>query len=680
MATPSRLTVTDLDFDTIKTNLKTFLNQQSEFSDYNFEGSTLSVLIDLLAYNTHYNAYYLNMIANESFLDTALLRDSVISHAKLLGYTPSSKNAAIAYINITIETNDSTVDTLTMPRGTKFTSEIIGDFPYNFVTVENYTVTKSGTKYIFNNIPIYEGIFNTYSFIQDNGANPNQIFTLPDQNVDTRTIKVTIKDNPSNSSSEVYTRSTDILDLNSTSNAFYLQEGRDLRYQIYFGDDFISKKLPDGAQIIVTYLVTNGSVANRASSFLNLTSISGYTNVVISTVTAAIGGSERESVDSIKFSAPQAYSTQNRLVTTKDYASFIKLSYPGIQSISVWGGEEQTPKVFNKVFISIKMKEGFFLSENEKTRILNSIIKPKAIVTTDAEILEPDYTYILVNGRVKYDSTKTNLSSNDLKNVIRNSIISYNNTNLETFNSRYVQSRLQDDIDNSDPSIVGSVIETKIKKKVPIFINELKTYIIDFGSELRRGSLQDKLVSEYFDIFDFQGTRRTIRFEEIPYSSTGIESIEILNSGINYRNVPTVTITGDGTGAKATAILLNGRVTEIVIDNPGINYTSATVTINGDGTSASAIAIVQGKKGYLRAVYYNENSEAKIIEEYAGTINYETGLIQTNEYKILSVYGEPESLSFVAFAKETIIDSKRNTIVLIDSLDAESISIALQPL
>lgn len=189
----SRLKVTDLDFDTIKTNLKRFLNQQSEFTDYNFEGSALSILIDLLAYNTHYNAYYLNMIANEAFLDTALLRDSVVSHAKLLAYIPGSRNAPIATVNIEIETNNTLSDTLTIPRGTKFLSEILGDFNYNFVTIKNYTVTKTSTKYLFEDVELYEGTINTINFTQNNTSNPNQIFVLPDKNIDTRTLKISVK-------------------------------------------------------------------------------------------------------------------------------------------------------------------------------------------------------------------------------------------------------------------------------------------------------------------------------------------------------------------------------------------------------------------------------------------------------------------------------------------------------
>jgi hypothetical protein len=676
----SRLKVTELDFDTIKTNLKVFLNQQEEFSDYDFEGSALSVLIDLLAYNTHYNAYYLNMIANESFLDTALLRDSVVSHAKSLGYIPASRKASVAKIKIIIETDDVTPELLTIPRGTKFTSEIIGDFTYTFTTVQNYTVAKRGTQFIFEEVEIYEGTLNTITFTQNFSTNPRQTFVLPGENIDTRTIKISVKPDQSTSSFEIYDLSTNIVDLNSTSPAYYLQEGRSSSYEIYFGDGFISKKLTEGAVITATYLLTSGVEANKAAKFLNIFNIGGFNNIEIQTIIPSYGGSERETVDSIKFSAPQSYSTQNRLVTVKDYAAFLKTSYPGIQSVSVWGGEDQIPVVYNKVFISIKMKDGFFLSETEKSRILNEIIKPKALVTTSAEIIEPEYLYLNVVGKVNYDSTKTNLSSVDLRNQVRNSIVSYNNLNLETFNSRYVQSRLQDDIDNSDFSIIGSVIETKVQKRISVSINQLKRYTVDFGVELRRGALQDRLISRSFDILDFQGIRRTVKIEEIPYSSTGIESIQIVNQGNKYKTTPTVTIVGDGEGATAEAVVLNGSVVAINITNPGINYTSATVTITGDGISASAIAIAQNKLGYVRTVYYDQNSEAVVINANAGTIYYDTGILELKELDILSIGGDFELLWFDAYARDTVISSKRNTIVLIDTDLFESIDIDLVPL
>lgn len=678
----SRINVTDLDFDQIKLNLINFLKQQDEFQDYNFEGSSLNVLIDLLAYNTHYNAYYLNMIANESFLDTALLRDSVVSHAKVLNYIPTSKSASKAIINIEIETNDSTIETLTIPRGTSFSSELIDNFPYNFVMIKDETVTKSNTKYIFENIEIYEGTLNSITFIQDNNSNPNQIFVLPDIDIDTRTLKVTVTD-ATTSNTEIYTLSTDVLDLNSASKAYFLQEGKNGFFEIYFGDDYISKKLSDGSSITADYLITNGIVANKSQNFVpNSTIIDENNNTInnnditITLVDAASGGSDRESVDSIKFSATKKYSTQNRLVTAKDYAAYLQTNYPGIQSISVWGGEEQVPVVYNKTYISLKMKDGFYLTLAEKNRIVEEIIKPKAIVSTEAEIIDPDYIYLLIEGTIKYDKEKTNLTKADLLQKVRNSIISYNNTNLESFNSRYVQSKMQETIDKSDTSFIGSTIRTRIQKRIIPLLNISEQYQIEFGTKLNRGSLYDGLISSFFYFVDYQGFKRLARIEEIPYSFTGIDSISIINTGSNYKTAPKITISGDGEGATAKAKIKNGQIVDIAVTNPGINYTRASVIIEGDGISGSAVANIQGKMGKLRLVYYNTNSEVVILQKDAGTIYYDRGYIVINDLKINSL--PTNDLRFLAYAEDTIVDSTRNSIVLIDYTDGQSIKIEIE--
>ena len=245
-----RLRVTELDFDTIKTNLKTFLNQQSEFTDYDFDGSGLNVLLDILAYNTHYNAYYLNMVANESFLDTALLRDSVVSHAKSLNYVPHSMKAPIATINFSAKSTTSIASTLTIPAGFSFLSNQIDSKVYNFVVLQEVTATKANSSFYFENLDIYEGQLITYSFAHNQAANPKQTFTLPDANIDTTTIKVGVSPSSVNTSISVYTNVTDISDVTTTSEVYYLQENKGGKYQIYFGNNIVGKALPDGAVVI----------------------------------------------------------------------------------------------------------------------------------------------------------------------------------------------------------------------------------------------------------------------------------------------------------------------------------------------------------------------------------------------------------------------------------------------
>ena len=466
-----RLRVTELDFDTIKNNLKAFLNQQSEFTDYDFEGSGLNILLDILAYNTHYNAYYLNMVANESFLDTAILRDSVISHAKTLGYTPHSTRASVATINFTANSATSTSGTLTLPAGFGFLSNQIDSKPYNFVVLEDTTVTKANSTYYFQNLEIYEGQLTTYRFTHNSASNPKQVFTLPDANIDTTTIKVQVAPSSGNTQLTVYNLVSDILDVGVSSEVYYLQENKSGKYQIYFGNDAVGKSLPDGAIVNVTYLRTNGTAANKANNYVATSGISdslaeSITSFVIDPVSPAAGGAVRESVDDIKFGAAAQFTTQNRLVTVKDYESYLKKNYPSIDSLSVWGGEEENPPTYGKVYISLKPKENYFISETEKQRIIDEIISPKAIVAVSAEIRNPEYLYLLVENYVEYDKKKTSSTPEAIKTSIRNAILVYRNTNLNKFDSTFVLSKLQDSIDGVDlNAITGSETVLRLQKR-----------------------------------------------------------------------------------------------------------------------------------------------------------------------------------------------------------------------
>lgn len=332
----SRLKVTDLDFDTIKTNLKSFLQQQSEFTDYDFEGAGLNVLLDILAYNTHYNAYYMNMIANESFMDTAQLRQSVISHAKTLGYTSKSSTASKAIVDVTVETFDSTAGQITLPRGYIFRSNILDNKFYNFIVLEDVTVTKAGTKYYFENLEIYEGELITFSFLQNDLTNPKQVFVLPSNAIDTTSVKVVVTNNVGSTQTTVYSKSTSVLEIDSNSEIYFINENMDGNYQINFGDGVIGKKIPDGSTVTISYLITNADAANFLNNFSISSAISGYSSIEISTVEVAAGGAPKETVDSVKFNSTSQFATQNRLITYKDYETYILQNYNKIDSISVW--------------------------------------------------------------------------------------------------------------------------------------------------------------------------------------------------------------------------------------------------------------------------------------------------------------------------------------------------------
>ena len=675
----NRLQITELDFDTIKTNLKSFLKQQTEFQDYDFEGSGLNVLVNLLAYNTHYNAYYLNMVANESFLDTALLRDSVVSHAKTLGYIPHSKTASTAVINLTIDSGNSTLNTLTIPKGYVFNSDLMDKRIFNFVVMDENTVTKSNTSYHFENLNIKEGELTTYTYTYDEASNPKSVFLLPDADIDTSTITVIVKPSASNTTSTVYNKVTDILDVTAASEVFYLQESKGGKYQIYFGDGTVGKKLDDGSVVALTYLLTNGNLANKATGFAQTSAIGGYSTSTIEVLSVAAGGSDRETVEEIKTSSPLQFTTQNRLVTIKDYESYIKKNYPSIDSLSVWGGEDEVPAVYGKVLISLKPKANYYITEIEKIRILNEIIKPKSIVSVSAEIRDPEFLFILLNNTVKYDSKRTTLSETILKSSIRNAIISYRDTNLNKFGSIFALSKLQDSIDSiSLNGIIGSETVVRLQRRFQPEIGLTSNYKINFGVPLRRGTITNKMTSTEFVTVDNIGVSRTAILEEIPQSSTGISSIEISNAGYNYLTAPTITITGDGVGATAIATILNGQISEIKMTNRGVDYSRAVVTITGgSGVGSIATAVIDSRIGTIRTIYFDTNADRQIINSAVGTINYDSGLIEINDLKVLAVAASDGLIRLSLETESGIIDSNRQTILTIDETDTTSITTQL---
>ena len=680
-----RLRISELDFDTIKTNLKTFLNQQSEFTDYDFDGAGLNILLDILAYNTHYNAYYLNMVANEAFLDTSLLRDSAVSHAKTLNYVPHSTRAPVAIIDFSVESNTTTAATMTISDGFSFLSNQIDSKSYNFVVLDDVTVTKANSKFVFENLEIYEGQLVTYNFTHNSATNPKQVFTLPDNNIDTTTLKVTVAPSVGNTSTSVYNKVTDILNVAGTSEVFFLQEERSGKYQIYFGNDVVGKSLPDGASVSTTYLLNNGTAANKANNFVATATLTdslgnSQTNFTITPVSAAAGGADRESVDDIKFSAAAQFSTQNRLVTFKDYESYILNNYPNLDSVSIWGGEDNVPRVYGKVFVSLKPTANYYISEAEKQRIIDEIISPKAIVAVQTEILDPEFLYLIVESDVQYDAKKTNSSETAIKQSIRNAVLTYRDRELNKFDTRFILSKMQDDIDDTDlNAILGSETIVRVQKRFKPTIASSQAYTINFNVPLHRGTISNKLVSSEFGVNDSNGVRRSVTFEEIPQSFSGITSISISNPGTGYTTAPTVTITGDGTGATATATIVNGSIQSIEVTNRGIDYSRAIITITGGGGyGATATAVIDARTGVLRTIYYDTNAERQIVDSTAGTIDYDTGIVTINDINIRSINTDDELIRLSIESEKGIIQSVRNTILTIDEDDPTSIVTTLE--
>jgi len=682
-----RLNVTELDFDSIKTNLKNYLRQQSEFQDYDFEGSGLNVLLDILAYNTHYNAYYLNMVANESFMDSAALRNSVVSHAKRVGYTPRSVSAPRAVVNITVQTTNSTPGSLTIPRGYYFLSSQIDGKSYRFVTLESYSVNKTGNNFVFTSIPIYEGQFASYSYNNSYSNNPKQLFTIPDSNVDTNTLRVSVRQSSSNNQTIVYTKATEVLNLASTSTVYYLQEGRNGQYDVYFGDDIISKKIPDGGVVTLEYLISNGSEANKANSFTSTISIGGFSAITINPISASSGGSPRESVDQIKFAAPLNLLSQNRAVTKNDYIKIIQQKYPSFEAVNVWGGEENDPPVYGKVFISAKPKLGFEVTDTEKDFVKNTILKPISVMTVTPEIVDIDYNYLKVNSTVFYERSKLNLSDSELKAGLKTTIENYCATNLNKFNSYFKYSGLETVIDNYSPAIVSNEIELFVAKKFRPTLNLSDSYMLDFGFELNRGTTSDNFYSSPdFTVIDEESISRKCFFEEIPSSFTGLESVTITNPGFGYTSTPTVTVVGDGSGATARAVIVNGKLFAIEVLTPGVGYTTAAIQITGGGGSlAAATAVLEGRYGKIRISYYKtdeiSSQSTKVVinknknDGVVGTIDYLLGKIMINNFQPTSVNNSFGDIMVHIRPKISIIQSKLNKMLVLDEEDPTSVTI-----
>jgi hypothetical protein len=598
----------------------------------------------------------------------------------MLGYTPYSTTAPRAVVNVTVESGTTTPDTLTIPRGFTFASNLIDNISYNFVVLEPKTVTKSNTAFYFENLDIYEGSLVTYNFTYNKLSNPKSIFVLPDSNIDTTTIQVTVSPNAGNTFSEIYTQVTEVLDITATSTAYFLQESKNGNYEIYFGDDVVGKALTDGCVIAVSYLTTNGTIANKANGFINAGLIGAYSNVSVSVADVASGGAIRESVDSIKYSAQAQYATQNRLVTVKDYESYIKSHYPSVDSISVWGGEDEIPKVFGKVYVALKPKSNYYISETEKARIISEIINPKSIISVQTEIRDPQYLYLLIQADVQYDPRKTTATETTLKQNIKQAILNYNTNNLNRFGTIYVDSDVESAIDKVDyNAIIGVRTTTRAQKRFLPQLNTSVSYTIKYNVPLHRGTITNKLTSTQFTVYDTTGTIRTALFEETPQSYTGISSIQITNAGSGFTSTPTVTINGDGTGATAEAVIVNGKIQTIKITNRGTDYTRATVTISGgEGYGAEAVAVIDGRTGTLRTIYYDSLAQRQIINSNAGTIDYNNGIVTINDIRFLSVDSDDGLIRVSIEIENGYLQSTRDTIITIDVDDPTSISTTLE--
>ena len=524
----AQLNLTELDFEDIKANLKTYLNSQEEFSDYNFEGSGLAVLIDLLSYNTHYNGMLAHMLANENFIDTAIKRESVVSIAKALGYTPRSYLGAQATVDVTVTPPASFISTtLTLSRNASFTSSING-VAYKFYPLEDKTaaaqVIEGVTKFIFSGLIIKEGIRTSNSFTVTT-ASPQGPYVIPNEEADTTTIRARVQTSLGDTTLTTWNKSSTILDVKSDSKVYWIEEGIDGLSQLRFGDGVLGQKLLTDNILIIDYIAGSGKGPNGAKTFNAASTISASGETIgVTTTSPASGGNIQETVDEVRFNAPRFNATRDRAVTEGDYKTLILASNSNIQSVSVWGGEKNDPPMYGKVFISLNPVAGQIITDQDKDTIKNTIIDPKTPVAIMPTFVDPEYTFISLDINSTYDPKVTTLTKGQIEDSINTQVNNYFNNSLNKLNKSFYHSRLHDKINLATPAIISTNIQLGLQKRVTPIFDKAHNYSVKFNQKLQ----PREITSSYFNI-TISGVTHQASLNDVPsatvvapaYSGTG---------------------------------------------------------------------------------------------------------------------------------------------------------------
>jgi len=496
MANNNKITTSELDFDKIKESLKTFMKGQSLFSDYDFEGSGLSVLLDVLAYNTHYNALYTNLAVNESFLDSAVKRNSVVSLAKTLGYTPRSASSAKATVNIQVVAPTSSPDSILLSKYSPFTTSVDGT-SYTFFTNREYTAvrtTNDNTNYLFSGVELIEGAPLSYDYTVADGVR----FLIPNQNCDTSTITVKVQESSNSNIYTTFNLTSSIADVEPDTTAYFLKEIDDGMYEIVFGDGSIGKALSNGNIVHIEYFVTSKGAVNGATSFTyGGSSLAGGT-AVVTVLTSASGGSDQESVSNIKFNAPKFYSARNRAVTTEDYQSLILSQLPETEFVSVWGGEDNVPPIYGKVFVCVKPKNVDRLNDAQKSYVVNTILSSKNMVSISPIMVDPEYIDIGLDVTVYYNESATTKNTNDIAGLVKDAITAYDSSYLQKFNGVLRYSKLTSVIDGADPSVTNNITRVTIRRSVEPKYGVSAQYLINLINPIEQISIPGAVVSSEF--------------------------------------------------------------------------------------------------------------------------------------------------------------------------------------
>jgi len=483
MAANSGIAIADLDFDTIKTNLQSFMQGQSAFSDYDFTGSNLNVLLDVLAYNTYYNNFYLNMLASEMFLDTAIVRDSVISHAKELNYLPRSSRGAEAVVNITITPGD-TPASITIPKGSEFLTTVESN-TYTFATTESVIVTPdTNGVYATGNVVIREG--DAVQELFPVTSNTAQRFVLSNQDIDTRSISVKVRESNTATTNTTYSFATSLFGLSANSNIFFLQPAENQKYEVVFGNDVAGKRPVSGNLVEIDYRICNKTESNDATSFTSSGTIQGYSNVAVTTVGRAQGGADQESIADIKFNAPRNVQVQERAVTKNDYKILLQQRFPEIEAITVFGGEDQDPPQYGRVVVSVDLENADGIPNITKQQY-KEFIDQRTPVSIESVIIDPEFSYIEVSSHIHYNVNSTNATPSDIKSSVLSSIETFANNTLQDFEKTLRYSKLVGAIDDADSSILSNETNVRIYKNFIPVLNTATDAVLNFQNKLKQG-------------------------------------------------------------------------------------------------------------------------------------------------------------------------------------------------
>ena len=518
MAANSSINLVNLDFDTLKSSLKTYLKSQAQFTDYDFDGSNMSVLLDILTYNTHMNAFYLNLVASEMFLDSAQLRNSVISKAKELNYLPRSAKSSQSTINISFP--QSGLSVFQVPAATRFTGKT-GNGSFTFVTNESETIYPSGG-FFTANVSVYEGLYTTDAFVVDNSVEA-QRFVLTNDNIDTDSLQVLVSEN-SGQTNTIFTRAENLYGLNSNSAVYFLQATEDTRYELVLGDGVFGRKPLNDSTILAAYRVTRGSDADGANEFTlddNLGPINGigsFVNAAITVVSASFGGANAETIESIRYNAPRHYQTQSRAVTAQDFKDLVLNNYTEVKAVNVYGGETIVGSVqYGRVFITPVTFSGAPLASFEKTDIEN-FLRARCSLGITPEVIDPDYLYVLVQSKVKFKQNDTSNTPADIRNIVSTAIQSYDENELTNFDIEFQSSRLEEAINNSDASITSNESTFVMRKDVNPDLNSLTYIDVNYRNPIVPGSIStSKFISvgRVYQYTDFNPLNNTLSVTQL---------------------------------------------------------------------------------------------------------------------------------------------------------------------